>query len=197
MQLVWFASSADTFTGLCRQTLLKKTINPLNQVAGRRLPFTMTFSRIIMIGLVLSLLRVQASFASPQAKEVLLSDVVFTELLNVKDIPDSIVKKLSELAEDQNLTMANPDEDFQSTDVVYEKGLPRRRLLWGVLSKDYCLIHYEQGGIARSSHFVLFKRYGAKVLWDALSGHSLRNFAELRQLLKADTLSDSLPSFIK
>jgi hypothetical protein len=63
----------------------------------------MTFSKIIMTELLLSLLSVQASFASPQAKEVLLSDVVFTELLNVKDVPDSIMKKLSEIAEDQNL----------------------------------------------------------------------------------------------
>jgi hypothetical protein len=113
--------------------------------------------------LLLTTLSVQSSFASAHAKEILLGAVDFTEVSSVKDIPPSIIKKLAELAKDQDLTMANPDERFQATDVIRER-LPWRRLKWGVLSKDYCLLHYEQGGIAHSYHFVLFRRYDAEVL---------------------------------
>lgn len=60
-----------------------------------------------------SIVKVSRGFASSQPKEILLAAADFTELLKVKDIPPFIIKKLSEIAEDQDLTMANPGEVVQ------------------------------------------------------------------------------------
>lgn len=65
----------------------------------------------------------------------------------MQDISASVLAKFAEAARNPSRTLANPDENFKMTDF---NQVPTRRLIWGGLSKDYCLIHYEHGGYAHT-----------------------------------------------
>ena len=132
---------------------------------------------------------------SSESKEYILREDAFSGISSVKEIPASVLMKFSEIARDPNLTIANPGEKFQETDVISEEGLPLRRLIFGGISKDYCLIHYEQGGYAPSYNVILFKLSGksADFLWGGTRFKKIRGLSELRELIKADALDDSLP----
>ena len=126
-------------------------------------------------------------------KTNLLQTMDFSEIRRVQDIPTSVLSKFPENAKD----LANPGERFQSTDVSGEESLPKRRLIWGVVTHDYCVIHYERGGFTRFYRLVLFRRAGhdARFLWGVDLQFPLKNFAEWRELLKVDTLDDSQPFY--
>jgi len=131
---------------------------------------------------------------SSEAKEYMLREDAFSGVSSVKEIPASVLMKFAEIAKDPNLKIANPGEKFQVTDVIYEHGLPSRRLIFGGISKDYCLIHYEQGGYAHSYHVILFKlsAKSADFLWGGTHFNRIRDLSELRELIRANALDDSL-----
>lgn len=81
--------------------------------------------------------------------------------------------------------------------MISEEGLPSRRLISGGIAKDYCLIHYERGGYAHSYHVILFKlsAKSADFLWGGTRFKRIRDLSELRELIRADALDDSLPYF--
>lgn len=71
-------------------------------------------------------------------------------------IPSYISKKLYCLID----TLANPDENWQSTDVVYgELQLPWRRLMFLSVNKreDLFVVVYEKGGIGTSTIIIMMK----------------------------------------
>jgi hypothetical protein len=125
---------------------------------------------------------------APEDKEYLLRTMDFAEIFSVEGIPTSVISNMVELTQNLNFTIANPSE------VIPEKKRPSRRLLWGVVSKEYCLLHYERDGMGPSRRLVLFKRFGndARFLWGAATMPSIRNYAEFRELLDADSLYDSI-----
>jgi hypothetical protein len=127
---------------------------------------------------------------SPEAKEYLLKEDSLKSISRVEEIPPAVFRKLAEMIKDPNLKLAEPWEKYQSTDVITEEGLPYRKLIWGGVSKDYCLIHYVRGGIGRSYKAVLFKRSAndASFLWGAWSINIIKNLSEFRDLLKAGSL---------
>ena len=131
---------------------------------------------------------------SPETKAYLLRENAFGEISSVKDIPASVLAKFAEIAKDPNIKIANPGEKFQATDVIYEKGLPSRRLIWGGLSKEYCVVHYEQGGYAHSFRVILLRRSGndATFLWGGAILDRIKNLLDFRNLLKEDVLDDTL-----
>lgn len=131
------------------------------------------------------------------AKEYMLRKDAFSGISRVKDIPPSVLMKFAEIAKDSNLKIANPGEKFQVTDVIWEKGLPSRRLIFGGISKDYCLIHYERGGYARSYNVIVFKlsAKSADFLWGGTRFNKIRDLSELRELIRADDLDDSRPYY--
>jgi hypothetical protein len=132
---------------------------------------------------------------SSEAKEYMLRTDVFSGISGVREIPASVLMKFAEIAKDPNLKIANPGEKFQATDVISEEGLPSRRLIFGGISKDYCLIHYERGGYAHSYNVILFKlsAKSADFLWGGTRFNRIRDLSELRELIRADALDDSLP----
>ncbi len=132
---------------------------------------------------------------SPEAKEYLLKEDGFTGISRVEDIPGDVLQKFAEIAKDPNLQIADPGKKFQETDFILEEGLPLRRLIWGGISNNYCVIHYERGGRGHSYYVILFKRSGkaASFLWGGTRFESIRDLPELRELIRADGLDDSLP----
>ena len=130
-----------------------------------------------------------------ESKEYILREDAFSGISSVKEIPAPVLMKWAEIAKDSNLKIANPGEKFQVTDVIYEEGLPFRRLIFGGISKDYCLIHYERGGRAHSYKVILFKlsAKGADFLWGGILFKRIRDLSELRELIRANALDDSMP----
>src|SRR5262249_31264275 len=108
----------------------------------------------------------------------------FTTYRSVTKIPASVSKALAELFRDPSWEMADPDKPYQSTDVIMDPTLPVRRLVFVATSKDYCAVHYERGGIARSDFVLIFRMEGdsAHLVW---GGYSRGQFADVDALKSA------------
>jgi hypothetical protein len=81
------------------------------------------------------------------------SNVIFKQVNEIKNLPASVVRLLPD-------GIANPKERFQVGDVIVEESLPLRRLIVGATAPQYCLLHYERGGRAKSYLVVLFRLDG-------------------------------------
>ena len=78
----------------------------------------------------------------------------FTEVRQVKALPASVMKQIAGY-------MADPGKPFAATDSIPAgEKLPGRRLAVAGVSPKYCLIHFEQGGIAHYWRLALFKLSG-------------------------------------
>jgi len=72
----------------------------------------------------------------------------------VEEIPESIHKLL--LNKFNNKGFANPNEDFNPTDVIWDHNLPQRRLVFAGNSPDSWFVCYEHGGIGYHCHMIIF-----------------------------------------
>jgi hypothetical protein len=71
-------------------------------------------------------------------------------------VPIKSVRLLPESVRSRIPKMSNPGGRFAATDVVILPGTPTRRLVFGGISAQYCLVHYEYGGYAHGFQTVLF-----------------------------------------
>lgn len=83
-------------------------------------------------------------------------DGQFTIQKDVNQLPTGLKVQFARLAGEKDFKMANPGEEYQSTDVIMRPGLPRRRLLFAGMSNDKIFIFYEEGGYSHSSHVAVF-----------------------------------------
>jgi hypothetical protein len=106
-------------------------------------------------------------------------------------IPDSVRAAFIKLTPEDSFSMAEPGARYQSTDVPLPgpplvPGPPPsfRRLVNVALSKSFCILFYERGGIAWSAQIAVFglTKEGAKLVW---SGYSNRIIADPAHLLTA------------
>lgn len=112
----------------------------------------------------------------------------FRHLHSVKELPPSVAA----LCADNNGRIADPGQKWEATDVIYDKNLPRKRLIWAETSKDYYVVHYEKGGYAHSFHVVLIKADKTpKILWH-VTGSKLNDFSEFKKALAENKLDDRL-----
>jgi len=58
--------------------------------------------------------------------------------------------------------MANPGADFREGDVVFDQGLPHRRLVVAGSSSNLRLVHYEQGGRVHNFIIIIFEIHDGK-----------------------------------
>jgi hypothetical protein len=78
-----------------------------------------------------------------------------TLIHNTADIPSACKLAFAKLSGESQFKMANPGEKYQLTDVIYEEGLPWRRLMFSAVKNKRCAIVYEHGGIGVSTHSVV------------------------------------------
>jgi len=88
------------------------------------------------------------------------------ESKNIADIPAFIRKTLNKLTKD-DFSIANPNENWQSTDVVFNKNLPYRQLIYLGNGKTMTLIVYYRGGFGKSTHILIIKHKNEEItdLW--------------------------------
>src|SRR6185295_11348000 len=101
-----------------------------------------------------------------EVREALKAPEKFHDIRKVADLPPDVLK----LTPHGGTGMANPGEEWQVTDVVRDRTLPGRRLIWAASNGAYCVIHYETGGIAHIFHTaVIGLEHGkteAHVVWE-------------------------------
>ena len=78
--------------------------------------------------------------------------------------------------------IADPGEDWQATDLILEKALPDRQLVYLGVGQDAMLLTYNKGGIGMSEKILIihFEKYCIKDFW---CGSVLANLTDKNQIL--------------
>jgi len=125
-------------------------------------------------------------------------------LLQVKDaplvttmhqIPAEVVAACAAASSGGGFELADAGQPFQATDVITEKNLPGKRLIWAARLPGYMVVHYERGGIAHSFHVMvvaLDSSRKAHVVW-AAAARLMKSYAEFREALVGGKLDDTFP----
>jgi hypothetical protein len=115
----------------------------------------------------------------------------YTTCTKVSQLPQVMGRALSDLP------MADAGAPFNAGCVINAmKPLPFARLIFASVSKQDCVLHYEQGGIA---HFFIVARYRfdldnvnqsgqAKLVWRTRTDHRIADLNELNTLIKEQKL---------
>ena len=80
----------------------------------------------------------------------------FQIVTSVRGLPLGVRDAMRALWGTPTLDIADPDAQFQATDVVSDPSLPSRRMVSGGCSSDHCFVYYQIGGRATSWRVVLF-----------------------------------------
>jgi hypothetical protein len=79
----------------------------------------------------------------------------FTLIHEVKNLPPPVLRGFTERG-GSRWVIADPGQDFQSADFIYDSSQPRKRLIFAGVSGKKCFVYYEQGGIGLSDILHLF-----------------------------------------
>jgi hypothetical protein len=85
----------------------------------------------------------------------------FKTVRDVRQLPAPILQAYTERG-GSRLVMANPGKRFEATDYIRDSSEPRKRLIFASVSKDKCIVSYEQGGYAHTFHIALFRLNSTK-----------------------------------
>ena len=91
-----------------------------------------------------------------------LENAELKESKNVADIPIFIRETLNKLRFN-NFSIANPEEDWQSTDVVFDKNLPDRQLIYLGVGENITLMAYYMGGFGITRRVLIIKHENEKI----------------------------------
>ena len=107
----------------------------------------------------------------------------FDIVTSIRGLPLGVRDALQTLFGSGSLDIAEPGAPFQATDVIVNPKLPRRRLIAAGCSVDHCLVYYERGGIAHTSHVALFHWSPAatRLEWGGTGAGGLRSVDEVRK----------------
>jgi hypothetical protein len=83
-------------------------------------------------------------------------DERFQIVTSIRGLPLGVRDRLQTLFGSPSLDIAEPEAEFQITDVIGNPKLPIRRLVAAGCSADHCLVYYERGGIAHTWQVALF-----------------------------------------
>jgi hypothetical protein len=113
-------------------------------------------------------------------------DGEFKLVVSTQTMPDPVKHAFIAATKEKGFALANPGADYQAGDVVYDKQLPRRRLIFAGSSPGKWFIHYEQGGFAHSYYLLIFGSQSDgswRFLWGAASTRPAKDLDELRKMI--------------
>jgi hypothetical protein len=89
--------------------------------------------------------------------------------------------------------MADPGQPFNTTDIDNLNELPNQQLVVAVVSDQYCIVSYWQGGITLSFETKIFELSGgsAKLIWVSYSQGGL-NFRDLKEMVESGRMHNDL-----
>ena len=131
---------------------------------------------------------------SPSEREHVF-DGEYKTALKIGQLPQQVKIVFAAIAKQAKFEMANPEDDFQLTDVITQKGLPRRRLIFAEISPHKCIVHYENGGYAHTYYVVVFSidaAQAARFVWGGAMWTPAKNLNQLRSAIKNGIIKDDL-----
>jgi len=117
----------------------------------------------------------------------------FQIVTSVRGLPLGVRDGLQTLFGSQSLDIAEPDADFQVTDVAGARALPIRRLVASGCSADHCLVYYERGGIAHTWQVALFHWTPAatRFEWGGVAPGGLMTIDDVRKAVLSGAIKSS------
>ena len=117
----------------------------------------------------------------------------FQIVTSVRGLPLGVRDGLQTLFGSQSLDIAEPDGDFQVTDVAGARALPIRRLVAAGCSVDHCLVYYERGGIAHTWQVALFHWTPAatRFEWGGVAPGGLMTIDDVRKAVLSGAIKSS------
>jgi hypothetical protein len=136
------------------------------------------------------LMLAQEHKASSKTEHLL--DGQFKLVLKTDSIPTNIKQAFSKITGEAPFAMANPGMKFQVTDVVYDRSLPRRRLVFAGVQGETWFVHYERGGLAHSYFVVAFNvkaQDDVNFAWGCGIAGAANSIEQLRRMVATCRLS--------
>ena len=134
---------------------------------------------------------------SPAEKEHIL-DGRFMEVTRTEAMPASVKGGVAKITGEPSFALANPGQKYQVTDVVIDRSLPRRRLVFAGVRGGEWFVHYERGGIGHSYCVLLFKvdpQNRVQFVWGGVGSHGAKNLDQLRKMVAAGQFSDEIQNY--
>ena len=122
-----------------------------------------------------------------------LKDERFGIVTSIRGLPLGVRESLQTLFKSPSLDIAEPDAEFQATDLIVTPRLPSRRLVAAGCSADHCLVYYERGGFVHTWHVTLFHWMPAatRFEWGADAPGGLATLGEVQKAVLSGDLKGS------
>jgi len=117
----------------------------------------------------------------------------FQIVTSVRGLPLGVRDGLQTLFGSRTLDIAEPEAEFQVTDVRNNPTLPIRRLVAAGCSIDHCLVYYERGGIAHTWQVALFHWTPAatRFEWGGVAPGGLKTIDDVRRAVLSGAIKNS------
>src|SRR5258708_3752595 len=83
-------------------------------------------------------------------------DSSFTMVARTEAMPANVKQAFAKITGEPSFALANPGQKYQVTDVVVDRDLPFRRLVFAGVEADEWFVHYGQGARADNYIFHVF-----------------------------------------
>jgi hypothetical protein len=112
---------------------------------------------------------------------------VKTYLLKISELPGSVKNAMPIDTHQSDLKMADSGKPWNKTDLVTDSSLPFRRLIWATEVNKHFVVHYEIGGIAYGTRFLIFSpedKNGERTLeWKATAREVAKDFGAFLKMV--------------
>jgi hypothetical protein len=158
----------------------------------------MNQSRIRLVVLVISCVPFAVIAQQPRhqlsvAEKEHTLDGRFEVVSTTEGLPANIRQAFSEVTREPSFALANPGEKYQVTDVVIDRSLPFRRLVFAGRRDGDWLVYYERGGRGHGYYVLVFKvdpHGDAHFIWGGSGPNGAKNLGHLRKMVAAGHFSD-------
>lgn len=105
---------------------------------------------------------------------------------SVANVPDVVRSAFANAADEKSFSMADPNGQWEATDVIRDPQLPRRRLRSVAIGGQFCLLFYEHGGVGRNDNVAAFRisEDRAEPVWHAYVASDVGNPTALAKALQ-------------
>jgi hypothetical protein len=111
----------------------------------------------------------------------------FTKYFDKKRIPSELYAILNRWDKDNSMkwVLANPNQPYNSTDLIISDNLPCRQLISIYINKSFAFILYEHGGIAYHRHIIWCKLDKQHIidLWACSYNGNINTISELQSFI--------------
>jgi hypothetical protein len=130
---------------------------------------------------------------SPAERQHIL-DGEFKVISTTDGIPTKVEQAFTEITREPSFALANPGQKYQAGDVVVDRSLPRRRLVFAGVSDNKWFMHYERGGRGVGYYVVVFRadpHGNAHFVWGGSGTNRAKSLEQLRKMIAAGQFSDA------